>query len=150
GGAVHRARPPGPPGSPHVTTGDRPPGLLWLIEDDHELLEATSLLLKSHGYRVQTFTSGDDAVAAAQVAPTPQLVISDYLLPGAHSGLDTIYQLRQRLDAALPALIVTGAAERLVGGTGLDNVAVMSKPIQLQRLQAAIRRLLAADCGATG
>jgi CheY-like chemotaxis protein len=119
-----------------------PPRARVLIVDDEEtVLDAMRALLEEMGCSVATATHTDAAVADIE-SQTPDLLISDFRLPGPGGGLATIAAVRARLPN-LPALLITGdtAPDRLREAHAA-GVAVLHKPVGAEILQEEISRLL--------
>ncbi len=120
------------------------PALIALIDDEPDVLEGVRMLLESWGHRVVT---GEECCGVAEQFASrravPDLVIADYRLRNGTTGGQAIRQLRGRLGAEFPAIILTGdtAPERLrmakANGHGL-----LHKPVQPAALRAAIDEAL--------
>jgi signal transduction histidine kinase/FixJ family two-component response regulator len=120
--------------------------LVVVIDDDVLALDGMGGILRSGGCDVVTADSGEAALAAlAARQRAPDLVISDYRLAGAETGIAAIERLRAALGAAIPAFLVSGdtAPERLrearAGGCHL-----LHKPVAPMRLRAIVNQLLKA------
>jgi len=93
------ASPPSPPGteSPHVL----------LVDDEKLLVELSTELLISQGFRVSGFTDPQAALAAVRQQPMAfDVVITDLTMPGM-TGLELAAELR-RLRADLPVILASG------------------------------------------
>ena len=117
--------------------------LVLVIDDEPAVLEATTRLLGERGWSVLAAASAREALRAVALAGRePDVVLSDLGL-GAASGVDAIVALREAIDPALPALIVTGdtCPERLAGlrACGLE---ALYKPVAPAALDAALARAL--------
>src|SRR5581483_8875922 len=77
---------------------------LLIVEDDRELREALSALLRQAGYEVDAFADGRDAFNSL-LSSDYDLAIVDLMLPGMN-GLALVRSLRRQL-CGLPILIVT-------------------------------------------
>lgn len=131
-----------PEHEPVVTHGEpnaMPRRRIAVFDDDADTLRATGDLLGKWGFDVDLY----DAWPADLVAP-PDILVCDYRLGPAATGLDVIEQTRACLGRAIPALIVTGspAPEVFEGGRGLD-APVLSKPVRPAQLRSAVLSALA-------
>ncbi len=79
---------------------------ILLVDDEPNVLRALTRLLK--GYQVTTFTSGEDALAAAEDKQF-DLVISDYRMPGL-DGVDFLTFFKVLQPDAI-RMILTGYAD---------------------------------------
>jgi two-component system OmpR family response regulator len=108
---------------------------LLIVEDDRQLREALTDLLRQSGFEVDAFGDGDAAFNA--------LLSHDYDLAVIDLGLPLVRNLRRQLRG-LPILVVTArdALEDRVSGldAGADDYLV--KPFALQELEARVRALL--------
>ncbi len=67
---------------------------ILLVDDEPGMLRYIRTLLEVDDHKVQTATTGEEAVAHVQKGLTPDLVLLDLLMPGI-DGLQTLEQLRQ-------------------------------------------------------
>ena len=67
---------------------------ILLVDDEPGMLRYIRTLLEVDDYKVETATTGEEAVARVQKGPQPDLVLLDLLMPGI-DGLQTLEQLRQ-------------------------------------------------------
>lgn len=114
-------------------------GLIVLIEDDVSVATAWEMLLESEGYRVATAASAVEATAVVMsIDQTPDLLISDYHLLHGSTGVEAVQAIRAHYDYSIPAFIVSGDTSKVVADARLlDNCALLSKPIDTDRLLAA-------------
>ena len=114
---------------------------LLIVEDDRQLREALTDLLRQSGFEVDAFGDGDAAFNAL-LSHDYDIAVIDLGLPGM-DGLTLVRNLR-RQQRGLPILVVTArdALEDRVSGldAGADDYLV--KPFALQELEARVRALL--------
>jgi len=129
---------------PALVVGERSPaaaGLLGglrvcLVEDDHNVLRATSALLQRWGCEVEAHSS------PAGLSSDCEVIVADYDLGQEATGLDCIDQLRAQRGWDVPALIMTGHdPEKIQAAVHERNIAVLSKPVRPAELRAALRAL---------
>jgi signal transduction histidine kinase len=117
---------------------------LLLIEDDEIVLHANSLMLEMQGYHVIPVLDAEaafDTIATGQ--QQPKIIISDYRLPGAYTGLELINELRTRAGWKIPAIILTGDITLSDDEEFLpDKSLLVKKPVSAEKLQQVINQLL--------
>ncbi len=123
-----------------AAAGIRPTVLV--VEDDPDLRHYLTRLLTRDGWAV---TAVNDAEAAGRTAlapsTTPDLVLTDVMLPG-DSGLQLVARLRQEPGTArLPIIVVTGRGGADAAGEGLAAGAddYVTKPFSSRELLARVR-----------
>jgi signal transduction histidine kinase/ActR/RegA family two-component response regulator len=129
-------------GSTNVDDIERGRGeTLLVVDDDAAVLRTASRALSTLGYHVLTADSGKAALERIEKAAEPiGLVLIDIVMP-VMGGLATLRHLRE-LRPGMPALLMTGYAGRdFVPPVDL-GAEVISKPLDLAKLAAAIRTAL--------
>ena len=115
--------------------------LIYVADDEKEILDLISVSLRREGYAVSPFTNGDDLMTACE-SKLPALVILDVMMPGT-DGLSVCSALRLQYPN-LPILILSvkgSPLDRVTGLTlGCDDY--MTKPFLLLELSARVRSLL--------
>lgn len=120
--------------------------LIVVVDDESAIVAGTHALLTGWGAQVIGSTSGEDLLERIYGAERlPDLVIADYRLAAAQTGLQVIERLRQELDPEIPAILLTGSAtpERLQLAAR-NNVRLLLKPVLPIRLQTLIEAELSA------
>ena len=116
-------------------------GSILIVEDDRELAAAMADALRVAGLaRAVVVCDGVEALTWLHSEGRPAAVLLDLGLPRAHG--DEIWRyMREDEDLKhVPTIVVTGAE---VDPTTFQGVAdILRKPVQLDRLVAAIRRVL--------
>jgi CheY-like chemotaxis protein len=111
---------------------------ILLIDDDKAVLETMSLMLSFDGHTVLTASDARDGLAQLEAGEVVDLVLTDFNMPDI-SGLDVVRRVRLRWPG-LRVGIITGSADELPGQDRALDV-LLSKPVSLSELQAAIRGL---------
>lgn len=103
---------------------------ILVLEDDEDVRETISSLLSDAGFRVETATTGWEAIARIEERSF-DMVIADVNLPGGLSGLQTAQHVRAR-HPLLKCLFISGRAEPVVCDPALDDfVAKPFRPFEL-------------------
>jgi two-component system, chemotaxis family, CheB/CheR fusion protein len=141
---------PGP--APGLGTEPEPVGLdrhgaILVIEDDPMLREMLELAFAREGHRTMAVPNGPAALALVQTSGfRPDLVVSDYLLPGGMNGLQTAAALRASLASEVPVVFSTGdIATASLRDIALSSSIRLTTPVKPEVLLAAMRRLLPAS-----
>jgi two-component system, sensor histidine kinase len=114
-----------------------------LVEDDQGVREATRMLLKVEGYRVTAVATLAQAVATAKEDAAVDLLLTDYHLGSGETGTQVITELRQILQRAVSAVLMTGDTSTAMREVPLDlDVRVASKPIKAEELLGLLKELL--------
>ncbi|NNB43713.1 hybrid sensor histidine kinase/response regulator [Pseudomonas chlororaphis] len=107
-----------------------------LVEDDRNVLLATSALLERWGCVVQAEPCGRDLVSDCDV------IVADYDLGNHTTGIECIDSLRQQRGWEVPALILTGhEVEKIQAALHDRNIAILSKPVRPAELRGSLRAL---------
>jgi len=112
--------------------------LLFLVEDDANVLLMTSLILARLGYSVKKFTSGEEALAAIGVLG-PHIVVCDFNLPDL-TGVEVLDAIRQRAPSVFRVMVTGNAGDASVQ-SGLDSATVqvlLEKPFSIKSLCEAL------------
>jgi len=114
-----------------------------LIEDEPNIIEAISFILKRDGWIVATHPDGTTAISAVE-RHAPDVVVLDVMLPG-RSGFDVLQDLR--LDEAtrgLPVLMLTarGQSKDREMAERLGASRFMTKPFSNKEVLACIQELV--------
>jgi signal transduction histidine kinase/CheY-like chemotaxis protein len=117
--------------------------LIVVIDDDELTLHGMDRLLQ--GWGCQVVTAGSDEVVPGLLADgrRPDLIISDYQLADARTGLEAIEQLRRALGGQIPALLISGdiSQERLRAANASGDH-LLHKPVAPASLRATLNHLL--------
>jgi FixJ family two-component response regulator len=122
--------------------------VISIVDDDESVREATKSLVRSLGYKAETFGSAEEFLESEHLKATACL-ITDVQMPGL-SGVE----LQDRLIAdghRVPVIFVTGFPDERLQGHVLKNGAIgyLRKPFNEDRLIACIDAALASDKGPT-
>jgi len=121
---------------------ERDPAII--AANDEALIASVSRILTRAGFSTTDVRSGEGALKLAEEDP-PGLIVLDSVLPDM-SGLETCYELRQRIGDRVPILCLSEetAGPRIRVATlliGADDV--VSKPFDHDELLARVRKIVA-------
>ncbi len=129
---------------------------IYIIDDDRNIVEAMSIVLKAHGYDVGC-QYNEEGVIENLAAYKPDLVILDVIFPqNATAGFEIARQIRHHPEtAAIPIIMLSAINEKGVyAGTFSNNDRdeawlpidqFVEKPIQNEQLLQKVRTILEKD-----
>jgi len=120
-----------------------PKGNILVVDDEEDVLELVRYNLDKNGYRTETATTGEQALAKAR-AKLPDLIILDLMLPSI-DGFDVCKKLKGDAKTQnIPIIMLTAKGEETDIVTGLELGAddYVTKPFSPKVLVARVRRIL--------
>jgi sigma-B regulation protein RsbU (phosphoserine phosphatase) len=117
---------------------------LLLVEDSSTMRRMISTLLGDEGFEVATAVDGHDGLARAREEPRPELILTDYEMPGLDgAGLCRAVKEDRELRT-IPVLLLTTLGESENRVTGLDSgaddyIQKPKNPDEIRELFARIR-----------
>jgi FixJ family two-component response regulator len=121
-----------------------PAPLVCIVEDDEGVRIALKALLRSYGWRCETFGSAEEFMAAPAVARCACLV-TDLHMQGMN-GADLLEMLRTQ-GSRVPAIAITAIPKSALIDRALrcGISALLLKPFQDEALKSAVDAALSAD-----
>ena len=135
---------PPPPGSATATKSPSP--MVYIVDDDASVRKALSRLLKSAGYRVETYDGAQDFLVHDHAPGSgPQCLVLDVRMPKLN-GLDLQARLHDS-GVNVPVIFATGHGDvpSSVRAMKVGAVDFLTKPIDDRALLSAVARGLALD-----
>lgn len=116
--------------------------LILLIDDDPDVLDASEMLLSmEQGFEIICASSPQEAYSLMDKR-LPDLIITDFHLNHKESGMDIIAKAKTKDGRQIPAILVSGDTSPEVGTISRENLKVMTKPLEPDKLIEETRRLL--------
>lgn len=111
--------------------------VIYVVDDDVSVCRALSLLLKSHGFKVQTFVRAADFLAFKRLK-SPSCLILDIRLPGINGLL--FQEVLKRRGISIPVIFITGHGDIPMSVKAMKAGAVdfLTKPVTEKKLLNAI------------
>ncbi|WP_299846546.1 PAS-domain containing protein [uncultured Roseovarius sp.] len=111
-----------------------------VVENEPEVLFAMVQRLESWGAGVLTARSTSEAIAAVrELGMAPDIILADYQLDGADTGVEAIRAIRQESGVHVPAIMITAdRGDNLARVGKTEDFTVLTKPVQLSRLRPMI------------
>lgn len=116
---------------------------ITLVDDDQNILTSVSLFLETEGYKVETYSDGEQGFNGIIRNP-PDLVILDIKMPRL-DGMEVLEKLRKKSN--IPVIFLTSKDDEVDEALGLRIGAddYITKPFSqrllLERIKAILRRL---------
>src|SRR5256884_592737 len=115
---------------------------ILLVDDEPGMLRYTRTLLEVDDYKVETASTGEEALERVQKGLQPDLVLLDLLMPGI-DGLETLEQLRQlRPGVKVVMLSCVSDTRKVVQAIRLGAHDYLTKPFQKAELDAVVEQSL--------
>jgi CheY-like chemotaxis protein len=111
-----------------------------MVDDNNDVTEVTSVLIKQLGYTVQLAPDASKALRMLE-QESFDLVFSDIMMPGKMDGLELARTI-QKVRPQLPVLLASGS-NKLVD-EARQHFTTLQKPYQISDLDRAIQALLLA------
>src|SRR3989442_1125399 len=113
-------------------------GNILLVDDEPGMLRYIRTLLEVDDYKVETASTGEEALQRVEKGLQPDLVLLDLLMPGI-DGLETLEQLRQ-LKPGLKVVMLScvNDTRKVVQAMRLGAHNYLTKPFQKAELDAVI------------
>jgi two-component system alkaline phosphatase synthesis response regulator PhoP len=113
---------------------------IWVVDDDEEMVQAVSLMLKMLDCKARAFRDARSAARALLAGDCPELILLDINMPEV-SGLDLLEFIRRRGTwKKMPVLMIsTEAVDAQIDRAlelGADGYLV--KPVTIDELEEAI------------
>jgi CheY-like chemotaxis protein len=110
-------------------------GSLLIVEDDDGARSALGDIFGLEGYDVAYSCNGREALSHLRSSPLPNVIILDLQMPVMDGWQFRLEQKKDQSIANVPVIVVT-AFHR---SADIDAVAVMHKPIDVERLLDTVR-----------
>ncbi len=117
--------------------------VILLVDDDPEILDATSILLETEGYVVRTAREGGEALEQIEGGLTPAIILLDLMMPGMN-GFEFYGRLRGLPAPAgrTPVIVISAMRETERRAAELGAEDTLTKPYELSDLLDKIGRRL--------
>jgi DNA-binding response OmpR family regulator len=123
--------------------------IIAIIDDDPDILDASSLVLTSKGYKVITATNPDDGYKIVK-ENTPDLIILDVMMNEPDDGFFLAQKFRrEKIDT--PIIMYTSVSKSFGMDYGVNEMVpvdeFVEKPISPEQLIEKVEKLLQAKVG---
>lgn len=113
---------------------------IMVLEDDPHVREGMCTLLRDWGCLVTANENVEALIAnALDVSRPPDLLLSDFRLPGEYDGIAASARVRAAIDPQLPCIVVSGDGhEEVVGRVRESGLLYLPKPVVPNELRLTI------------
>jgi PAS domain S-box-containing protein len=110
-------------------------GTVLVIEDDSFVRSGIELLLAAEGMKVIAAANGQDALELITgKGVRPDVVLSDFNLPGRMNGVEAIQAVR-KVVGGIPAVVLTGdIRSEVLDSIAMHDVRIATKPVNADQL----------------
>jgi two-component system response regulator CssR len=117
------------------------PYLVYLVDDETNLLELLQSYLQNAGYRVKAFQSGNEVLQVLDEEEQPHLWILDIMLPDI-DGYELLRLIRQKSD--VPIIFISARDQDMdkIIGLELGSDDYLAKPFLPRELVIRVQKLL--------
>lgn len=117
---------------------------ILIVDDEYLIADILSFALEDAGYLTVTAGSGKTALKILE-RETPQLIITDYMMPGMN-GIELAESVREHAKfSELPIMLMSGAQAHLGIGRPDLFVKVFDKPFDIQAVLASVAERVKPD-----
>ncbi len=131
------------PVTPLVGVSTSPNATLLVVEDEAELLELTTEVLRERGFRVHGALDADEALEILEQHHDIELVITDAVMPGI-SGPELASIIRRRWPT-VKLLLMSGYAANSPMNEHFTDAQLLTKPVSAGELVGAVSDALLCD-----
>jgi len=115
---------------------------ILLVDDEPSIVRYTRTLLEIENYKVETASSGEEALERINRGPAPNLVLLDLVLPGM-DGLQTLEHCKKmRPEQRVVMMSCVNDASKVVQAIKLGASDYVTKPFQAPQFNGVVRRAL--------
>lgn len=117
-----------------------------IIDDDADIRQLLSILLQAHGYNTIDAADGAQALRQLKRGPRPAVIILDLMMPHM-DGEQFITRIRSGRLRQTPIIVMSGHNASTQKAAQLQAACCLIKPVELNDLLEAVRRLAATAPG---
>jgi signal transduction histidine kinase len=115
---------------------------ILLVEDDDDLLEVTSAMLTTFGYRVLCARNSTEAIRILDSGQELDLLFSDIVMPNGPNGVELAREAKRR-SSEIKVLLTSGYAEDVLDRhAAVEEFPIIHKPFRVSELAQRLRSVL--------
>jgi signal transduction histidine kinase/CheY-like chemotaxis protein/HAMP domain-containing protein len=117
-------------------------GRILMVEDDEDVLDVTSTILRELGYQVLCARNGTDAINMLKADKQFDLLFSDVVMPQGINGVELAREAK-RLRSSIKVLLTSGNAADVLARHGAeDEFPILGKPYRRVDLAQYLRLMM--------
>jgi CheY-like chemotaxis protein len=121
-----------------TSTTTMPPYLL-VIEDDQDVRDTLSEVLRDEGYDVVTAANGQEALDFLHGHPPPRLILLDLMMPVMNGSQFRARQMADARLAQIPTVVLTAVDRGWQGNPLFEKCRTLRKPLDLDLLLTTVK-----------
>jgi DNA-binding NtrC family response regulator len=116
---------------------------ILIVEDDDDLRDALTSLLRHRGFNVEEALSALTAEDKLKECPDIVLVLSDVMMPGGMNGVELLQKVQNK-SPHIKCLLMTGYADNAFANLSAAHypIEIVRKPFDFEDLASRIDKLL--------
>lgn len=112
---------------------------ILVVEDERDIREQISELLRQNGFEVAEASDGGDALRTLRAGFRPRLILLDLMLPHVDGWAFRAEQVKDPSLADIPVIVLSGVRDLASESRSLDVAAFLSKPFEAEQLLAVVK-----------
>ena len=114
---------------------------ILVIEDDNDILDITTNVLNSANFEV-TGTNGTDDIIGLVKIHQPDLILTDYMLPGLSGGQICTLIKDNKDTASIPVVLMSAYQKQAIAIGHFNYDAYIKKPFDIDHLVRVINKFI--------
>ena len=115
-------------------------GTVLIVDDDHDLRDVLSEVLRDEGYGTASVSGGAEALAWLKGSLRPCIILLDLMMPGMDGWRFCAEQARDPAIRDIPVVVLSADAGLEQKAGPLRAAGLLRKPVALDRLLDVVRQ----------
>ena len=111
-----------------------------VVDDDQDIIDAMTDVLRQEGYRVSAAHDGAEALSMLRANAHPRVILLDWMMPGMDGATFAEEKRRDPALAAIPVVLLTADARASTKAADAGIGAFLRKPVTLDDLLSMLER----------
>jgi CheY-like chemotaxis protein len=117
-------------------------GRILVVDDDDDVLDVTSELLRQLGYRLRRARNGAEAIRVLKSGEQFDLLFSDIVMPPGISGVELAREAKRLCNGIKVVLMSGNAADMLARHKAEDEFPIIGKPFRRAELAQYLKSVM--------